>query len=387
MPGKFASSTLMVADLHRRMDVEHVPDHLRVPGPVVFGVRRGVNADEAAARPDVALERGLLLVVEDVAGGAEEDHRLVLLELRVVEHARGVLGPEHVEVVQLAETTDRRDAFVDRFVVPAGGLREQQHAELFRVGGARGEQAEKGEQEKAVVFDHGPLDERLFARRDRSGRLSIDCAGSIAVRAGADAVRRSDRSRRELASGISAVSRATEGSRTDEARALRPLVHIESRDRLRVSAVASRELRVTRAIVSASRDLPRCFIAGMVDERPDLTCRVDACCEPSPGRFCSARRCRGSRQEAADSARPLPAAPSPFAPVLRVSQAWVADRPPRLHVKAMVSRYGALGLANHSVIGLGHAVSRESINRMQASGGANATLPFQPSSFMPASVE
>jgi hypothetical protein len=102
------------------MDVEHVPDHLVVPGPVVFGVRRGVDPDEAAARLDVALERGLLLVVEDVARGAQEDHHLVLLELLVFEHARGVFGPEHVEVVQLRRGADRFDAFeMDSWCQPA----------------------------------------------------------------------------------------------------------------------------------------------------------------------------------------------------------------------------------------------------------------------------
>ena len=67
-----------------------------------------------------------------------------------------------------AEAADGLDAFEDGFVVPAGGFGEQQDAELFGVGGASGEQTEKGKQEKAVVFDHEPLDAR------RSKGLSID---------------------------------------------------------------------------------------------------------------------------------------------------------------------------------------------------------------------
>ncbi len=100
-----------------------------------------MDADETAARLDVALERRLLFVVEDVAGGAQEDHHFVLLEFGVIEDARRVFGPEDVEVVELAEVTDGVDGFVDGFVVPAGGFCEQQDAELllFGVGGGGAE--------------------------------------------------------------------------------------------------------------------------------------------------------------------------------------------------------------------------------------------------------
>lgn len=81
-----------------------------------LGVRCAVNADVTTARLDVSLEYGLLLVVEGIAGGAKEDHHLVFLELLVVEHALGILGPEHIEVVQLPEAADGRDAGENRLM-------------------------------------------------------------------------------------------------------------------------------------------------------------------------------------------------------------------------------------------------------------------------------
>ena len=58
--------------------VELRAGELAVPRPVVLGVGGGVDADPAAARLDVALERVLLRVVEDVAGRAQEDDGAVL---------------------------------------------------------------------------------------------------------------------------------------------------------------------------------------------------------------------------------------------------------------------------------------------------------------------
>ena len=86
-----------VLDLDRRgrrsgrVVAEVAAEHLAVPGPRVLGVGRGVDADVAAARLDVVLERGLLRVVEDVAGRGEEDHDVELREVGVGE-LRRVLG-------------------------------------------------------------------------------------------------------------------------------------------------------------------------------------------------------------------------------------------------------------------------------------------------------
>ena len=55
---------------------------------------------------DVALERRLLRVVEHVAGGAEEDHHVVLREVRVGER-RGVLRRVDVEAVARRHLRDR----------------------------------------------------------------------------------------------------------------------------------------------------------------------------------------------------------------------------------------------------------------------------------------
>ena len=64
-----------------------MPTSDAVPGPPVLGVRRRVHAHEPASCLDVALERGLLRVVRDVAGREQEHHRPVLPEVRVGEGA------------------------------------------------------------------------------------------------------------------------------------------------------------------------------------------------------------------------------------------------------------------------------------------------------------
>src|SRR5699024_1620641 len=69
----------VVDDVHvgvgrsRRVAGEVGADELAVPGPVVLGVARGVDAGVTAAVLDVSLEGGLLLIVEHVAGGGEPD--------------------------------------------------------------------------------------------------------------------------------------------------------------------------------------------------------------------------------------------------------------------------------------------------------------------------
>jgi hypothetical protein len=57
-----------------------------------------VNADPATARLDVALERVLLLRVEDVTGGAEEDDSAEASQVPLVERGR-VLGRFDSEAV------------------------------------------------------------------------------------------------------------------------------------------------------------------------------------------------------------------------------------------------------------------------------------------------
>jgi hypothetical protein len=105
-------------------------DEAAVPRPRVLGVGGGVDAEVAVAGPDVALEGGLLRVVEDVAGGAEPDHGVVLGEVRVRERV-GVLGGVDLEALPAAELADRGGAVGDAVGVPERGrLGEDEYAEL-----------------------------------------------------------------------------------------------------------------------------------------------------------------------------------------------------------------------------------------------------------------
>src|SRR5688572_20857655 len=103
---------------------------------------RAVDPHESTARPDITFKRGLLLGIQDIARRKEENNRLVLRKLLVVEHPARVLGPENFEIVEQAEFLDRFNAGVDRIVMPAVGLGEEHDAELLREGHARYDQTE-----------------------------------------------------------------------------------------------------------------------------------------------------------------------------------------------------------------------------------------------------
>src|SRR3954470_1030801 len=66
-----------VGRLNCRMLAKVRADQPTVPGPVVFGVRRRVNADETFAAADEPLERCLLRLVEHIPGRAQENHHVV----------------------------------------------------------------------------------------------------------------------------------------------------------------------------------------------------------------------------------------------------------------------------------------------------------------------
>ncbi len=83
--------------LDGRVRVEVGADQLAVEGPAVFGVGGGVHADITSTATHVRFEGRLLPGVEDVAGGVEEDHRLVRGEVGGVERG-GVLGGGDGEV-------------------------------------------------------------------------------------------------------------------------------------------------------------------------------------------------------------------------------------------------------------------------------------------------
>ena len=100
-------------------------DEAAVPRPVVLRVRRRVDADPAATRVDVALERRLLDVVEHVARREQEDDGAVAREVRVAEGAT-VLRRIDVEAVSCAECRDRLHGSRDRGVAEPGRLREDE---------------------------------------------------------------------------------------------------------------------------------------------------------------------------------------------------------------------------------------------------------------------
>jgi hypothetical protein len=90
-----------------------------------------VDARVPAPRPDIALERRLLAVVEDVARRQQEDDDVIATQPPVGEDG-GVLGGVDVDAVPRAEVSECLDGGRDRVVAEAGGLREEQDPELRR---------------------------------------------------------------------------------------------------------------------------------------------------------------------------------------------------------------------------------------------------------------
>src|SRR5262249_54821253 len=128
-----------ILDLDRRLldgrvFLEVGTDQPAVPRPRVATVGRGVNADEAAAIFDIALECVLLVLrAEWVSGGRQEYHDVVLREVGVREQ-RVILGRVDREVVFLAQLLNGRNAVGYRRMPKAGGLGEHQRLERWRIG-------------------------------------------------------------------------------------------------------------------------------------------------------------------------------------------------------------------------------------------------------------
>jgi hypothetical protein len=93
-----------------------------------------MDASVTAAVGDVSLEGSLLLGVQNVAGGGEEDHSLIVGQVLVGELG-GVLRGVDLEVVLLAEGLDGRNAVGDGVVAEAGRLGEDE--DLIVRGGLR----------------------------------------------------------------------------------------------------------------------------------------------------------------------------------------------------------------------------------------------------------
>jgi hypothetical protein len=112
-------------------------DQPGVPRPAVLGVGGGVDAEPAVTGPDVALEGGLLRVVEQVAGGRQEHRGLVAGEAGVGDPV-GVLGGVDLQAELDADVAQRVDAVGDGLVAEAGGLGEDQHPVGPAAGGGGG---------------------------------------------------------------------------------------------------------------------------------------------------------------------------------------------------------------------------------------------------------
>ena len=132
------------------MRLEVGADQAAVERPVVLGIGGGVDSCESAAATDVALERGLLRGVEDVAGRAQEHHRRVVPEGGIGERRR-VLRRIDPEPVPGAERADGLDSWRDRRVAEAGRLGEHEDALRCRAGTRFG----RGEQERAADAHQG----------------------------------------------------------------------------------------------------------------------------------------------------------------------------------------------------------------------------------------
>jgi len=100
-------------------------DQPAVPGPIILGVRRRMDADEALAPADEALERGLLRVVQHVARRTQEDHCIVSGQPRVAEAPR-IFGRCQRPASLRRKPTQCLDAGRDRFVPVLYRAREHQ---------------------------------------------------------------------------------------------------------------------------------------------------------------------------------------------------------------------------------------------------------------------
>ncbi len=141
---------LGVLDVHRRrLELEAAgrvvgepgaAHHVAVPGPVAIRVGRRVDADDAAAALDPALERVALRRREGaLAVRVVEDHDLVVAEPLVGEDGR-VLAACDAEVLRLAHLRHRGMTGLDGSRVPeARRLREDEHviARVRRLCGRR----------------------------------------------------------------------------------------------------------------------------------------------------------------------------------------------------------------------------------------------------------
>ncbi len=136
-------------------------DQPAVPRPVVLGVGRAVDAEERAAVAVPRLERGLLLIVEHIARGVQEDDSVVVLEVGPIERS-GVFSGGDCEAMPFGELVEAGDAIGDRAVAEAGGFGEHQHVCVLECA---------GERKKAETLEKSwEIDVRILAWADLSER-------------------------------------------------------------------------------------------------------------------------------------------------------------------------------------------------------------------------
>src|ERR1700682_4807007 len=128
-----------------RMATEPGAGEPAVPGPVVLGVRRGMNSHVSATSLDVALEIVLLCGVQYVAGCVQPDDCAVPREVLRGEGA-GIFGRVDGEPILLSELPDSGESHSDGAVAVSGRLGEDEYARLLAACGDRN--ADRSEQKR-----------------------------------------------------------------------------------------------------------------------------------------------------------------------------------------------------------------------------------------------
>src|SRR5262245_36190314 len=112
--------------LDLRMRSEICAYEAAIEWPVVLGVGRGVDPDKPITCLNVAFEGRLLISLENVASGQQEDDRTIAGQRGVGEDAR-IRGRDHQKSILIAESADGSTRVRDRVMAEPGRPREDQH--------------------------------------------------------------------------------------------------------------------------------------------------------------------------------------------------------------------------------------------------------------------
>lgn len=158
-----------------RVRLEPRPHQLAIPRPAVFGIGGRMHADEAAAVADEAFQRGLLVGVEHVAGGAGEYHHAVAGEVGSDE-VGGVLAMIGRYGFARREVLQRGQGRGNGIVAELRGAREYEDA--VRCGGdgaIRAGQEREHQQEQVERGAHAAMAQALHIQRWRHGMRGGRC--------------------------------------------------------------------------------------------------------------------------------------------------------------------------------------------------------------------